>query len=84
MEMKSVQDMKKLASSGKGKTEDYTPPKYLVQPHEGDEMYPFVEKEYLKAKKESEKKDSPFITTSYKKFIERQKKNIASSQKKGE
>lgn len=84
MEMKSVQDMKKLASSGRGKTEDYNPPKYLVQPHEGDEMYPFVEKEYLKSKKASEKTDSPFITTSYKKFIERQKKNVNPSQKKGE
>lgn len=84
MEMKNVGDMKKLGSSGKGKTEDYNPPKYLVQPHEGDEMYPFVEKEYLKAKKESEKKDSPFITTSYKKFVERQKKNATgSSTKKG-
>ena len=83
MEMKSVQDMKKLASTNKGKTEDYTPPKYLVQPHEGDEMYPFVEKEYLKSKKASEKIDSPFITTSYKKFIERQKKNITNPGKTG-
>ena len=84
MEIKSVQDMKKLGTSTKGKTEDYTPPKYLVQPHEGDEMYPFVEKEYLKSKKASEKTDSPFITTSYKKFIERQKKNMQTSQNKGE
>ena len=77
MDIKSVKDMKNLGAKGKGNTEDYDAPKYLVQPHEGEALYPYVEQEYLKSKKENEKKDSPFVTTSYKKFIERYKKNMS-------
>jgi hypothetical protein len=40
-------------------------------------MYPFAEKEYLRAKKDSMESGSPLITTSYKKFIERYKKNLS-------
>jgi hypothetical protein len=81
MDIKSVKDMKNLGVNGKGHTEDYEAPKYLVKPHEGETLYPFIEKEYLKSKKENEKNDSPFVTTSYKKFIEKQKKNISKPSK---
>lgn len=76
MDIKSVKDMQDLSKPKKGETESYEPPQYLVQPHEGETLYPFAEKEYLKAKGESMKSGSPLITTSYKKFIERYKKNI--------
>lgn len=75
MDIKTVKDMQDLGKAKKGETESYEPPKYLVKPHEGDQMYPFAEKEYLKAKEETMKSGSPLITTSYKKFIERYKKN---------
>jgi hypothetical protein len=75
MDIKTVKDMQNLAQAKKGETESYDPPKYLVQPHEGDTMYPFAEKEYTKAKEDLIKSESPLITTSYKKFIERYKKN---------
>ena len=68
MDIKSVKDMQNLGKSKNGETESYDPPKYLVQPHEGDQMYPFAEKEYLRAKKDSMESGSPLITTSYKKF----------------
>jgi hypothetical protein len=77
MDIKSVKDMQNLGKSKSGETESYDPPKYLVQPHEGDQMYPFAEKEYLRAKKDSMESGSPLITTSYKKFIERYKKNLS-------
>ncbi len=80
MDIKSVSDMKKLGASSKSKTEDYDAPTHLVKPHEGDTMYPYVEKEYLKSKKD-QGENSPFVTTSYKQFLERQKK-VASSAKK--
>lgn len=76
MDIKSVKDMQELGKSKQGETESYEPPKYLIQPHEGETLYPFAEKEYLKAKGESMKSGSPLITTSYKKFIERYKKNF--------
>lgn len=77
MDIKTIKDMQNLSKAKKGETESYDPPKYLVKPHEGDTMYPFAEKEYMKAKDESMKSESPLITTSYKKFIERYKKNYS-------
>lgn len=81
MDIKSVKDMKNLGAGHKGNTEDYEAPKYLVQPHEGENLYPYVEKEYLRSKKENEKNNSPFVTTSYKKFVERYKKNMTRNSK---
>lgn len=77
MDIRSVKDMQNLGKPKKGETENYEPPKYLVQPHEGDEMYPFAEQEYMKAKDATMKSGSPLITTSYKKFLERYKKNYS-------
>jgi hypothetical protein len=77
MDIKSVKDMQNLGKPKKSETESYDPPKYLIEPHEGETLYPFAEKEYLKAKEETMKSGSPLITTSYKKFIERYKKNLS-------
>jgi hypothetical protein len=79
MDIKTVKDMQDLGKAKKGETESYEAPKYLVKPHEGEEMYPYAENEYIKAKDSSMKSGSPLITTSYKKFIERYKKNYSSN-----
>ena len=77
MDIKSVKDMQELSKPKKGETASYESPKYLIEPHEGETLYLFAVKEYLKAKGESMKSGSPLITTSYKQFIERYKKNLS-------
>lgn len=81
MDIKSVKDMNALAKNAKSKTEDYDAPKYLVKPHEGEALTPFIEKEYMQSKKDANG-NSPFVTTSYKKFIESQKKKNISNKSK--
>lgn len=81
MDIKNVNDMKKLGQTKKGETESYEPPKYLVQPHEGETLYPFAEKEYKKAKENLMKSESPLITISYKKFMDRYAKTYGKKEK---
>jgi hypothetical protein len=81
MDIKNVNDMKKLGQVKSGETENYAPPKYLVQPHEGDTMYPYAESEYKKAKENLMKSESPLITTSFKKFMDNYKKTYTNKAK---
>jgi len=81
MDIRNVNDMKKLGQAKSGETESYEPPKYLVKPHEGDTLYPYAENEYKKAKENLMKSESPLITTSYKKFMDRYNKTFGKTSK---
>lgn len=81
MDIKNVGDMKKLGEVKSGETENYPPPKYLIKPHEGETLYPYAEEQYKKAKEIATKSESPLITTSFKKFMDRYKKTYSKKTK---
>ena len=72
MDIKDIKDLEKFEDGGK--KQDYDASK-------SGELHPFVEKEYSKSKKDSEKTGSPFVTTSYKKFLDRYKKTYSKNSK---
>jgi hypothetical protein len=72
MDIKNIKDMQKFEQGNNKPDYDAT---------KSGELHPFVEKEYLKSKKDSEKTGSPFVTTSYKNFLDRYKKTYSKNAK---